>query len=109
MYTPSGSASRVTTDWDAGAPPRGRVRRPPGTSAEAVAGLRGGVGIDQQHGLAAVRAEGEHLRTKRSDLARGEVHDREHEPTFEVLARIVRDLRRGTPSAQLGTEVDRQL
>ena len=54
-------------------------------------------------------AEREHLGHERADLARREVHDGDHEAALELVARVVRDLRRRALLADLGAEVDVQL
>ena len=55
-------------------------------SAESVAGLRGGLRRDEEDGVAAVGAEGQHLRAVGPDLARREVDHRQHEAAEELIA-----------------------
>src|SRR4051794_33595911 len=54
-------------------------------------------------------AEAQHLGHERPDLAWREVHDGDHMAPLELLAGVVRDLRRGALDADLRPEVDRQL
>src|SRR5215208_2666777 len=57
----------------------------------------------------AERAQDQHFRAHRPDLPRREVHDRDHQPALEGLARVVGDLGRRALDADLGAEVDGEL
>ena len=79
------------------------VRKPAG-SADPRAGLGTADGT-QQHDPARIveRAEHEYLGHERPDLSWREVDDRDHERVEQLLARVVRDLRRRALDAKLWT------
>ncbi|HWH10080.1 MAG TPA: EamA family transporter [Solirubrobacteraceae bacterium] len=85
---------------------------PPVVRVSADPAARRDVDVRREQDHAAVdveRPEHEHVRDERADLSRTEVDGCDDESAFELGRLVVRDLSGRAQTAELGTEVDRQL